>query len=79
MSMKDWARKLDDFLKLNEREVLTDAGRVSHELAEEKAGRAFETYDASRRRLAAAENTDFDQAVEGIRKAVGRRSKKPTE
>ena len=43
MSTKDWARKLDDYLKLNERDILTDAGRVSHELADERAGRAFET------------------------------------
>ena len=79
MSMKDWARKLDDFLKLNERDILTDAGRVSHELAEEKAGLAFETYDANRRRLAAADDTGFDQAVEGIKRAAGRRAKKPRE
>lgn len=77
MSMKDWARKLDDFLKLNERDILTDAGRVSRELAEEKASRAFETYDADRRRLAAADDNGFDQAVEEIRKLTSPRRRKP--
>jgi hypothetical protein len=68
MTMKDWARKLDDFLKLNERDILTDVGRISHELAMEKAGREFETYDAERRKREALEAPDFDAAVEKIRK-----------
>ncbi|HEX7581343.1 MAG TPA: RhuM family protein [Thermoanaerobaculia bacterium] len=49
--MADWAQKLDGFLKLNEREILTDAGRISHELALERAAHEFEKYDAERRRL----------------------------
>jgi hypothetical protein len=68
MTMKEWARKLDDFLTLNERDILTDAGRVSHELALEKAGREFETYDAERRKREAIETPDFDAAVEKIKK-----------
>jgi hypothetical protein len=68
MAMKDWARKLDDFLKLNERDILADAGRISHELAKEKAAREFEKYDAERRRLEAAEPPDFEREVEGIKK-----------
>ncbi len=68
MSMADWARKLDGFLKLNEREILTDAGRISHELALEKAAHEFEKYDAERRRLEASVPSDFDKAVDGIKK-----------
>ena len=34
MTMKDWAEKLDAFLKFSEYEILTDAGRISHEVAE---------------------------------------------
>ena len=48
MTMQDWTRKLEDFLKLNERDILTDAGRISHELATAKAGREFEKFDADR-------------------------------
>lgn len=44
MYMKDWAAKLDDFLKINDREVLTHFGSVSHEAALEKARREYEIY-----------------------------------
>ena len=71
MTMRDWARKLDDFLKLNERDILTDAGRISHELATAKAGREFEKFDADRRKREALEPGDFDTAVERIRKLKG--------
>lgn len=37
MHMSDWVQKLDGFLKLNEREILTHAGRVAAKLCEEKA------------------------------------------
>ena len=33
MRMADWVKKLDAFLQFNEYEILTDAGRVSHEVA----------------------------------------------
>ncbi len=44
MYMKDWIEKLDGFLKLNDRDILTDAGRVSHELAVEIAQKHFDEY-----------------------------------
>ncbi len=31
MHMADWIKKLDAFLKVNEREILTHAGKISHE------------------------------------------------
>lgn len=37
MTMQDWIEKLHGFLRLNDRSILTDAGRVSHDLAEELA------------------------------------------
>jgi hypothetical protein len=44
MHMCDWVRKLDDFLHVNDREILRDAGRVSHQLAKEQAEAEFEKY-----------------------------------
>ena len=44
MYMKDWVKKLDEFLKLNEREILTSAGTISARLSEEIAGKEFEKY-----------------------------------
>ena len=37
MYMKGWIAKLDEFLKISERDILTHAGNVSHEAAIEKA------------------------------------------
>jgi len=33
MTMKHWIAKLDDFLKISERDILTHAGSISHEEA----------------------------------------------
>jgi hypothetical protein len=44
MTMAGWARKLDDFLKLGDHEVLTHAGRISAEAAQIKAGAEYERY-----------------------------------
>jgi len=66
MHMADWAARLDAFLQFNERNVLTHAGAVTHELAEQHALDEFAKYDEQRRRLEAAQPTsDFDRLVEG--------------
>ena len=49
MYMKDWIQKLDDFLKLSGRELLSHVGKISAEVAREKASLE---YDKFRRRTA---------------------------
>lgn len=44
MYMKDWIERLDTILKLNGRELLTHAGKISHEMALKKSGEEFEKY-----------------------------------
>ncbi|HBQ25540.1 MAG TPA: cell filamentation protein Fic, partial [Syntrophomonas sp.] len=44
MYMKDWIVKLDDFLKIADRDILTHAGTVSNEKAIEKARFEYEKY-----------------------------------
>lgn len=44
MNMADWIQKLDDFLQLNEKEILKNAGSVSKEIAESKAGMEYEKF-----------------------------------
>ena len=44
MTMKDWIEKLNAFLKFSEYEILTDAGKVSHEVAESLALGEYEKY-----------------------------------
>jgi len=44
MYMRDWIAKLDEFLKVTERDILTHSGRVSHEEAIEKARAEYEKF-----------------------------------
>jgi hypothetical protein len=44
MYMKDWIIKLDDFLRLSGKELLTRAGTISAELAKEKANLEYDKY-----------------------------------
>ncbi len=44
MSMKDWKEQLVKFLSINDHDILPDAGRISHEQAEEKALGEYEKY-----------------------------------
>jgi hypothetical protein len=44
MYMRDWIAKLDDFLRLSDREILTHAGKVSHEAAAAKAEEQYEEF-----------------------------------
>ncbi|MCA1292797.1 virulence RhuM family protein [Paenibacillus sp. alder61] len=48
MYMKDWIEKLNSFLKFNEHEILTDAGKISQEVAEKLALGQYEKYNAKR-------------------------------
>jgi len=66
MHMTAWAARLDSFLQFNERNVLTHAGAVTRELAEQHALDEFGKYEEQRRRLEAVQPTsDFDRLVEG--------------
>ena len=67
MYMADWKAKLDAFLTLNDRDILTDAGRVSAQLAKELADAEFEKYQARQRQIE-ADTTDeeLDKAVKRI-------------
>ncbi len=44
MYMKDWIARLDAILQLNGRELLTHAGKISHEMALQKSGEEYEKY-----------------------------------
>lgn len=72
MAMADWVVKLDAFLEFNERNILKNAGRVSHELALEHANAEFDKYKANLRHLEAAQPvSDFDQVVEEAKRLTG--------
>jgi hypothetical protein len=63
MYMQDWIKKLDAFLQFNEREILQDAGEVSHEVALALAGEEYEKYTRTRDQNYIS---DFDKLVKGL-------------
>ena len=68
MSMRDWIKKLNGFIQLNDRKVLTSAGTISADLAKKKAEDEFLRYEEQRRLREATEPTsDFDRMVEEVK------------
>lgn len=51
MYMKDWIQRLDSILQLNGRELLTHAGKISHELAVEKSEQELEKYRIAQKEI----------------------------
>lgn len=69
MYMKDWIKKLDGFMSLNDRDILTHAGKISHEMAKEQAEGQYEKFHANRLSDSAKSLSDFDKAVKQIASA----------
>src|SRR3989338_6064692 len=63
MKMKDWVEKLEAFLKFNENQILSDTGKISHEVAESLALGEYEKY-----RVVQDKNyiSDFDKEVKKL-------------
>jgi hypothetical protein len=51
MYMKDWIQRLDSILQLNGRELLTHAGKISHEKALQKSEAEFEKYKIAQKSI----------------------------
>jgi len=69
--LKDWAEKLDAFLKFNERDVLDGAGQVSKKQADAHAEAQYEAFAAQRRSLLEAEGAEVNvRALEAAAKAL---------
>lgn len=63
MRMADWIEKLDAFLKFNEYEVLTNAGRVSAEVAKRLAEEQYDRFRVSQDRVF---ESDFEKEIKRI-------------
>ncbi len=48
MYMRDWVERLRMVLTMNQRSILEDAGRISHELAVQKANEEYQKYQVKR-------------------------------
>lgn len=65
MTMEDWAKHLDRILIANEQEILTNAGKISMEVAKEHAETEWEKYRIIQDRIY---QSDFDLFLEDVKK-----------
>ena len=63
MYMKDWVEKLDAFLQFNEKDILQDSGKISHEIAVALAESEYEKYRVVQDRML---ESDFDREVKKL-------------
>ncbi|MBS0352254.1 MAG: virulence RhuM family protein [Proteobacteria bacterium] len=63
MYMKDWVGKLDDFLRLSEHEILTHAGKVSHEDALAHANAEFDKFKNRQIEEKSPAEIDFENSL----------------
>jgi len=61
MTMEDWSTRIDKFLLADDRDILKDAGKISHEIAIDKALTEFEKYRVKQDKLY---KSDFDLLIE---------------
>lgn len=69
MTMKDWAARLDSILQLNGRELLTHAGKISHQMAIDKSNIEIEKYQA------VLKITEIEQSLQDIEQDILRLKK----
>jgi hypothetical protein len=73
MHMADWIAKLDDFLRLSEREILDHPGQVSHEQALRKAEEEFEKWRTIEDGKPQPVDVAFDEAVARLKQLPTRK------
>lgn len=71
MYMKDWIQKLDDFLKLSGKELLTHAGKISAEVAKQKANQEYDKFRERTQYQLSPVEVHFLDAFEAKRKRLG--------
>jgi hypothetical protein len=79
MAMTDWISKLDDFLKLSDRDVLNHAGKISHQDAKEKAEAELESYRLRLASIPQPVDEDFSQSLDELKRIEGEAKKKKEE
>lgn len=68
MQMQDWVQKLDDFLRVSERQIPAHAGHICHDQAMAKAHAEFATFRQSQAGLPEPVDRHFDGVVNRARK-----------
>ncbi len=74
MHMADWIAKLDEYLRLSDREVLDNAGGVSHEAALAKAEAQYQLFAKQQAQLPSQVERDFEASIEAVKQIENRRA-----
>lgn len=64
MTMNDWVEKLDAFLQFNGQDILHNAGKISHKVAQELA---YKEYDKFKKKQDQLYISDFDKFIESAK------------
>ncbi len=67
MTMAAWITKLDDFLKLSDRDILDHAGKISHEQATDKAKAEYESFRQQQSTLPTPVDKHFDEVLDELK------------
>jgi hypothetical protein len=70
MYMKDWIARLDALLQLNGREILTHAGKISHQMAVEKSALEYIKFQEKSKQI------EFEQSLKEIEEDIKKLSHK---
>ncbi|WP_300172029.1 virulence RhuM family protein [uncultured Nitrosomonas sp.] len=73
MHMSDWIAKLNGFLSLNDRDILSHAGTISHEMAKAFAEAEYEQFNSARIADADRLDSDFDRVVKQLPNPAGKK------
>ncbi|MEN6356541.1 MAG: virulence RhuM family protein [Armatimonadota bacterium] len=68
MTMASWIAKLDDFIRISDRDILNHAGTISHEAAKLKAELEYEKYRKAQAALPQPVDRHFVEAVDELEK-----------
>lgn len=68
MYMKDWIAKLDDFLRISERNILSHVGRISHDEAIEKAHVEYAKFSKKLLEASSLVERHFIEAIKEVKK-----------
>jgi hypothetical protein len=76
MYMNDWIARLDAIIQLNGRDLLTHAGRISHQMALEKSAQEYDKYRETQRQIQHEESLkELEQDIQQLQVPAGRQIK----
>lgn len=73
MYMKDWIARLDIILSLNGRELLQNAGKISHEIAKQKSEIEYQKYKEQEKEIKRLESLkELEEDIKNLGKKTSR-------